>query len=168
MVVSVWGLVSASIIETRGHACIFTVTRDITRLKETEQELQHYRQSLENLVDERTRALVEANRAAESASMAKSMFLANMSHEIRTPMNAIVGITNILRRTSLTAEQAERLGQIDTAAQHLMNVINDILDLSKIRGRKVGARGAALVDRVAACRCCRIGGRSSQCQASGT
>jgi len=133
----VWGLVSASIIETRGHACIFTVTRDITRLKETEQELRHYRQSLEDLVDERTRALVEANRAAESASMAKSMFLANMSHEIRTPMNAIVGITNILRRTPLTTEQAERLGQIDTATQHLMNVINDILDLSKIEAGKL-------------------------------
>ncbi|SDH82876.1 PAS domain S-box protein [Propionivibrio dicarboxylicus] len=133
----VWGLVSASIIETRGHACIFSVTRDITKLKETEQELRHYRQRLENLVDERTRALVEANRAAESASMAKSMFLANMSHEIRTPMNAIVGITNILRRTPLTAEQAERLGQIDTATQHLLKVINDILDLSKIEAGKL-------------------------------
>jgi signal transduction histidine kinase/HPt (histidine-containing phosphotransfer) domain-containing protein/ActR/RegA family two-component response regulator len=76
--------------------------------------------------------LAEAKETAETASRAKSSFLANMSHEIRTPMNAIVGLTHLLQRAGPSAEQAERLGKIDDAARHLMSIINDILDLSKI------------------------------------
>jgi PAS domain S-box-containing protein len=70
--------------------------------------------------------------AAEAATRAKSAFLTNMSHEIRTPMNAIVGLTYLLRQSTPTAEQSERLSKIDDAAQHLLSIINDILDLSKI------------------------------------
>ncbi len=78
-----------------------------------------------------------ARDAAEAANRAKSTFLANMSHEIRTPMNAIIGLTHLLRRAMPTREQAERLGKIDTAATHLLAIINDILDISKIEAGRL-------------------------------
>ncbi len=74
--------------------------------------------------------------AAESANVAKSAFLANMSHEIRTPLNAITGMAHILRRTSITAEQAGLLDKIDISSAHLLDIINVILDLSKIEAGK--------------------------------
>ena len=80
--------------------------------------------------------LARRTEAAEAANLAKSTFLSNMSHEIRTPMNAIIGMTNLLRRSGVTAEQAERLEKIALASDHLLNVINDILDLSKIEAGK--------------------------------
>lgn len=76
--------------------------------------------------------LRRAKEAIESASRAKSEFLANMSHEIRTPMNAIIGLTHLLQREVTDSPQRERLAKIADAAQHLLNIINDILDLSKI------------------------------------
>ncbi len=81
--------------------------------------------------------LIEDRRRYESASHAKSAFLANMSHEIRTPMNAILGLVHLMRRGGLTAEQGERLRKIDTAAEHLLCIINDILELSKIEAGKL-------------------------------
>ena len=98
--------------------------------------------SLATLIDntERKRAegaWIAARQAAESASLAKSTFLANMSHEIRTPMNAIIGLTHMLRRGQVTPEQSIKLGQIAGAADHLLAVINDILDISKIEAGKL-------------------------------
>jgi PAS domain S-box-containing protein len=81
-------------------------------------------------------ALAVAKEVAEAASVAKSEFLANMSHEIRTPMNGIVGMANILRREGVTPRQAQRLDTIDTSARHLLSILNDILDLSKIEAGK--------------------------------
>jgi len=81
--------------------------------------------------------LIEKAAAARQASLAKSTFLANMSHEIRTPMNAIVGLTHLLRGEMLTPTQRQRLGKIDAAGQHLLSIINDILDLSKIEAGKL-------------------------------
>lgn len=74
---------------------------------------------------------------AEVANRAKSSFLANMSHEIRTPMNAIIGLTHLLSRDTPDALARERLDKIDQAAKHLLHVINDILDLSKIEADKM-------------------------------
>jgi hypothetical protein len=74
--------------------------------------------------------------SAEAASVAKSAFLANMSHEIRTPMNAIIGMAHLMRRDGVTPRQAERLDKINIAGQHLLEVINGILDLSKIEAGK--------------------------------
>lgn len=74
---------------------------------------------------------------AEAATKAKSVFLSNMSHEIRTPMNAILGFSHLLRRDACTALDTERLDKIDAAAKHLLSVINEILDLSKIEAGKI-------------------------------
>ncbi len=74
--------------------------------------------------------------AAEAATRAKSVFLANMSHEIRTPLNAITGMVHMLQRTPLSGEQSDKLGKIETASRHLISIINDILDLSKIEAGK--------------------------------
>ncbi|MEN3373337.1 response regulator [Dechloromonas sp. ZS-1] len=100
--------------------------------------LQLHRQTLEQEVTKRTTELEAAKDAAEAASRAKSAFLANMSHEIRTPMNAIIGLTHMLRRNAPRPDQSERLSKIDGAAEHLLSVINDILDMSKIEAGKLG------------------------------
>jgi PAS domain S-box-containing protein len=75
--------------------------------------------------------------AAQGANRAKSEFLANMSHEIRTPLNAIVGLNYLLRREGVTPQQALRLDKIDSAGQHLLSIVNDVLDLSKIEAGQV-------------------------------
>lgn len=100
------------------------------------EELEQHRQGLEKIVEQRTRQLTEAKAAAEAANLAKSAFLANMSHEIRTPLNAISGMAHILRRSGITPQQSERLDKIDTASRHLLEIINAVLDLSKIEAGK--------------------------------
>ncbi len=74
---------------------------------------------------------------AETANIAKSAFLANMSHEIRTPMNGILGMSHLLRRGGVSPQQAEKLDKIDAAGQHLLSIVNDILDISKIEAGKL-------------------------------
>ncbi|GAP35708.1 response regulator [Piscinibacter sakaiensis] len=81
--------------------------------------------------------LARSRDLAEAANRAKSAFLANMSHEIRTPMNAIIGLTHLLSRDTRDTLQRERLAKVGDAAQHLLQVINDILDLSKIEAGKM-------------------------------
>ncbi|MDE2439497.1 MAG: PAS domain S-box protein [Betaproteobacteria bacterium] len=113
------------------------IEEDITEKKQITSELEAHRHHLEELVASRTEELNEARLAAETANRAKSTFLANMSHEIRTPMNAIVGLTHLLRREKITPGQSDKLGKIASSAEHLLGVINDILDISKIEANKV-------------------------------
>ena len=98
-------------------------------------ELENYRDHLEDLVAERTRELAVAKDAAESADRLKSAFLATMSHELRTPLNSIIGFSGILLQEMagpLNAEQKKQLGMVAESADHLLALINDVLDLSKI------------------------------------
>ena len=115
---------------------VLGIARDISVQKETEAMLTRHQENLESQVVARTRELEAAKELAESASRSKSSFLANMSHEIRTPMNAITGMAQILRREGVTEKQADRLDKIDAATQHLLSIINDILDISKIEAGK--------------------------------
>ena len=112
------------------------VDRDVTERLAAKAELEHYRDYLEQLVGERTQQLAAAKEAAETASIAKSAFLANMSHEIRTPLNAITGMAHLIRRSGVTPVQADRLDKLESASEHLLDVINAILDLSKIEAGK--------------------------------
>jgi PAS domain S-box-containing protein len=113
------------------------VKEDISRKKALEQELERYRHHLEDEVAVRTHELMEAKLQAETASHAKSAFLANMSHEIRTPMNAIIGLTHLMQHDAATPQQLERLEKISKSAHHLLSLINDILDLSRIEADKL-------------------------------
>lgn len=111
----------------------FTAIFDVITLhKSALLALQDQRDHLESMVAERTTALTEATENAEAAAAAKGDFLANMSHEIRTPLNAIIGLTHLALQTPLSTQQQGYLSAIDQAGTHLLQVVNSVLDLSKL------------------------------------
>jgi len=113
----------------------------LTQIDSRDKELTQYRGHLEEKVTQRTIELSEARDQALAANKAKSIFLANMSHEIRTPMNAVLGYAQILRRdTGLTQEQHKTLQIIEDSGNHLLGLINDILDISKIEAGAMEVR----------------------------
>jgi len=112
-----------------------TTSEDITERKRAEEELKKYRLHLEELIQERTSELISAKERAEAADRLKSAFLATMSHELRTPLNSIIGFTGILLQGlvgPLNDEQKKQLNMVKTSANHLLSLINDVLDISKI------------------------------------
>ena len=139
--------VSLNGVRLGGQGVVFGVCRDISAKKQMMKELAVHKDELEAQVEQRTRQLADAKEAAEAANLAKSAFLANMSHEIRTPLNAITGMVHIIRRAGIDAEQAERLRQIDTAGKHLLEIVNAVLDLSKIEAGKLVLEAAPLSPR---------------------
>ncbi|NVN90505.1 MAG: Cache 3/Cache 2 fusion domain-containing protein, partial [Desulfuromonadales bacterium] len=111
---------------------------DISDRKRAEEALQQAHATLEHNVEERTSELKAAKEAAEAASRAKSVFLANMSHELRTPMNAILGYSQLMQRdTALRPEHREYLHTINRSGEHLLALINDVLEITKIEERRI-------------------------------
>ena len=114
---------------------VLVLSLDITERKNAELLLRELNEGLELKVAERTRELVLATERAEAADRIKSAFLATMSHELRTPLNSIIGFTGIILQGlagQLNPEQNKQLGMVQTSARHLLALINDVLDLSKI------------------------------------
>jgi two-component system, sensor histidine kinase and response regulator len=129
--------VSVALLQQGGRQYMAGFFRDTTERRQAEAELTLYRQRLEHLVEERTHQLVQAKTAAEAANVAKSAFLANMSHEIRTPLNAIAGMTYLMKRSGVAPDQATRLDRIEVAGKHLLEIVDAVLDLSKIEANRL-------------------------------
>ncbi|MDD2758956.1 MAG: PAS domain S-box protein [Methylomonas sp.] len=134
---------------------VLAIARDITDRKRAEDRLKEYQYTLEDTVQQRTRELLLARDAAEAANKAKSIFLANMSHELRTPLNAILGFSGMMRRdSSIGDKQRETLDIINRSGEHLLNLINDVLEMAKIESGRLQLEISAfdleaLVDDVA-------------------
>jgi len=135
-----------------GHRVFTAVIRDASDRVVAEAALDEYRRQLEDLVRQRTTELVLERDRAQTATRAKSEFLANMSHEIRTPMNAILGLAHLVRRDAPPGQTA-RVEQMESAAQQLLAMLNDILDFTRIEAGQLSIHEAAadlqlLVDAV--------------------
>ena len=116
---------------------VVVVSHDVTRRKEAEGELEQHRHHLEQLVFSRTAELAAARDAAEAANRAKSVFLANMSHELHTPMNGIMGMTELALRRATDPRQIDHLSKGLQASRHLLTLIDDILDISRIEAERL-------------------------------
>lgn len=141
-----------------GSPCLVGVGIDISERKQAEQALRELNANLEARVTERTDELQAALIRARAADEIKSAFLATMSHELRTPLNSIIGFTGILLQNlagPLNAEQTKQLGMVQGSARHLLELINDVLDISRIEAGQLEVRAEpfdlrASLDRVIA------------------
>jgi signal transduction histidine kinase/ligand-binding sensor domain-containing protein/ActR/RegA family two-component response regulator len=110
---------------------------EIKERESAEQSLNKYKEQLEEIVANRTAELKFQKERAESADKMKSTFLANMSHEIRTPLGVVIGLNNLLQKTKPNRLQSDYISKIDSSAHHLLQIINDILDIAKIESGKI-------------------------------
>jgi PAS domain S-box-containing protein len=142
-------LMSAQLIDVEGERCILSVTRDISDRKRAEDEILRLNAELEERVEQRTQelqnaledvsrtneVLTEMNERLEQATSAKSDFLAAMSHELRTPLNSIIGFSDLLARGmvgDLSPEQVKQIRMINSSGKYLLELVNEVLDLSAI------------------------------------
>ncbi|HCZ17322.1 MAG TPA: hypothetical protein DHV85_22705 [Candidatus Accumulibacter sp.] len=133
-----WAQLSASAAPAAdGTPALYVVLSDVTARKQAELELARHRDHLEELVQERTAALAVARDLAEAASRAKSTFLATMSHELRTPMTGVMGMLELAARRTTDSKTHAYLAKALGAAQSLLVIINDILDLSRIEADRL-------------------------------
>lgn len=122
-------------VEFNGEPCLVGIGIDNTQRRAAEIALREMNETLEHRVADRTRELQSALVRAESADRLKSAFLATMSHELRTPLNSIIGFTGVLLQGlagELNPEQQKQMGMVQGSARHLLELINDVLDISKI------------------------------------
>ncbi len=134
----IWVMFNQSLIETvHDKPFYYLAISDISKRKAMQIDLDNHYENINKLVELRTLELMTVKEQAEAANLAKSAFLAKISHEIRTPMAAIIGLTHLLKRSAFNSDQANKLAQIDVSAKHLLSIINDILDLSKIEAGKM-------------------------------
>ncbi len=127
-------------IDIDGRPCMLGIGINITARLEAEKALRELLDNLETKVSERTRDLAAANERLQELDRLKSEFIATMSHELRTPLNSIIGFTGILRQGlagPLNDEQKKQLGMVQSSARHLLGLINDLLDLSRIESGKM-------------------------------
>lgn len=135
---------SKTFFDSQGNALrMIGINFDITDIKQAEEDLRRYKDHLEEDIQQRTTDLVLARNAAEAANQAKSIFLANMSHELRTPLNAILGFSNMMRKDPLLQEsQRQNLDIINRSGEHLLTLINDVLEMAKIEAGRVQLENA--------------------------
>ena len=135
---TIWTLASYMPIRYKDEDAVLAWFYNITESKRAEEELSRYRQHLEELVQTRTAELNTARIVAESASRTKSEFLSSMSHELRTPLNAILGYAQLFSMNpELSADIKEQARDIENAGRHLLALINDMIDLSRIEAGKM-------------------------------
>jgi two-component system, sensor histidine kinase and response regulator len=128
---------SVSRVQRAGRNIFIGCVRDLTEQRHFMEEIKRHRDHLEDLIAVRTVELTQAREQADSANEAKSMFVAHLSHEIRTPMNAILGFAHLLRNDGLTSRQLEGVDRIERAGRHMMSVINDVLDFTKVDSNRL-------------------------------
>lgn len=136
----VYGAVTSTPLTYKGKPAIQTITRDVTQRKLAQAALQRAHDELENKIYERTRELEEANEKLLELDRLKSMFIASMSHELRTPLTSIIGFTGVIlggMSGELNPRQHDQLSRVNASAQHLLSLISDIIDVSKVEAGKV-------------------------------
>ncbi|HET9645254.1 MAG TPA: ATP-binding protein [Burkholderiaceae bacterium] len=137
---TLWASVNARLVRNETHKPLFieAFASDVTARKLAEAELTRNHERLEELIAERTAELTQAKELADVANRAKSAFVANMSHELRTPLNAVLGFAHILQQDrNLTERQLRGLNTIQKRGEHLLALIDDVLDMAKVEAGKI-------------------------------